>query len=54
MRDLFDHLRALAEECYRFAKETRDKCIAKLLENLGHRLHERADQLESRDNRAQD
>jgi hypothetical protein len=54
MRDLFDHLRAQAEECYRLAKEARDRWIAKLPENLGHQLHERADQLESRDDRAQD
>jgi hypothetical protein len=50
---LCDHLRAQAEECYRLAKEARDRWIAKLLENLGHQLHARADQLESRDDRAQ-
>jgi hypothetical protein len=35
------------------AKEARDRWIAKSLENLGHQLHEQADQLESRDDRAQ-
>ena len=53
MRYLSDHLRGQAEECYRLAKDARDRWIAKLLENLGHQLHERADQLESRDDRAQ-
>ena len=53
VRYLSDHLRAQAEECYRLAKEARDRWIAKLLDNLGHQLHERADQLESRDDRAQ-
>jgi len=53
VRYLSDHVRAQAEECYRLAKEARDRWIAKLLENLGHQLHERADQLESRDDRAQ-
>jgi hypothetical protein len=54
MRDLFDHLRAQAEEYCRLAKSARDRWIAKLLENLGHPRHARADQLESRDDRAQD
>jgi hypothetical protein len=53
VRYLSDHLRAQAQECYRLAKEARDRWVAKLLENLGHQLHERADQLESRDDRAQ-
>ena len=38
----------------RLAKDARDRWIAKLLENLGHPLHARAGQLESRDDRAQD
>lgn len=38
----------------RLAKDARARWIAKLLENLGHRLHARADRLESRDDRAQD
>jgi len=36
------------------AKEARDKWIANVLENLGHQLHERADQLESKDDGAQE
>jgi hypothetical protein len=38
----------------RLAKDARARWIAKLLENPGHRLHARADRLESRDDRAQD
>jgi len=53
VRYLSDQIRTQAEECYRLAKEARDKWIANLLENLGHQLHERADQLESKDDGAQ-
>ncbi|HEX9322018.1 MAG TPA: hypothetical protein VF913_07855 [Xanthobacteraceae bacterium] len=54
MRYLSDQIRTQAEECYRLAKEARDKWIANVLENLGHQLHERADQLESKDDGAQE
>jgi hypothetical protein len=35
------------------AKEARDRWIASVLENLGHQLHERADQLENKNDRPQ-
>jgi len=51
-RYLSDHLRTQAEECYRLAKEARDKWVANILDNLGNQLHARADQLEAKDNGA--
>jgi hypothetical protein len=53
VRYLSDQLRFQAAECYRLAKESRDRWIARVLENLGHQLHERADQLENKNDRAQ-
>ena len=52
VRYLSDHLRTQAEECYRLAKEARDKWVANILDNLGNQLHARADQLEAKDNGA--
>jgi len=49
MRYLSEHRRAQAAECFRLAKEARDRRIANLLENLGRQLHEQADQLEDGD-----
>jgi hypothetical protein len=53
VRHLSDQLRFQAEECYRLAKEARDKWIAKALDDLGHQLHERADRLDGSEERAQ-
>ena len=50
VRYLSDHLRNQADECYRLAKEARDKWVANILDNLGNQLHARADQLEAKDN----
>jgi Leu/Phe-tRNA-protein transferase len=47
VRQLSDQFRAQAKECFRLAEEARDRWIAELLEDMGHQLHERADQLES-------
>jgi hypothetical protein len=46
VRYISDHLRAQARECFRLAKEARDKSIAKALDDLGHKLHEFTDQFE--------
>jgi len=51
VRYLPDQLRAQAEEAFRLAQEARDRWIAKLLEDLGRQLHERADQLENEEDR---
>ena len=46
MRYLSDQLRAQGQECLRLANEARDRWIAKILEDMGRQLHERADRLE--------
>jgi len=48
VRYLSDHLPTQAEECYRLAKEARDKWVANILDNVGNQLHARADQLEAK------
>jgi hypothetical protein len=49
-QDSTNELRGRAEECYRLAKEARDKWIAKALVDLGDRLHARAERLENENN----
>jgi hypothetical protein len=51
VRYLSDQFRAQAEECFRLAKEARDRWIARSLEDLGRQLHDRADQLENGEDR---
>ena len=46
MRYLSDQFRTQAQECFRLAAEARDRWVAKMLENVGRELHEKADQLE--------
>jgi len=51
VRYLSDQLRTQAQECFRLAKEARDRWIARSLEDMGRQLHERADQLEDGNDR---
>jgi len=51
MRYLHDQLRAQGQECFRLAQEARDRWIAKVLEDMGRQLHERADRLENEEGR---
>jgi hypothetical protein len=46
VRYLSDQFRAQGDECFRLAKEARDRWIARLLEDLGRQLHDNADNLE--------
>jgi len=46
VRYLSDQFRTQAQECFRLAAEARDRWVAKALEDMGHQLHERADELE--------
>jgi len=41
VRYLSDQFRAQAQECFRLAAEARDRWVAKMLEDMGHQLHER-------------
>ena len=51
MRYLSDQFRTQAQECFRLAAEARDSWVAKMLEDMGRELHERADQLEDGNDR---